>query len=115
MPTVLDRHHTTPTGERVRLRLPHVGDRPEVHAFLARLGLSSGDLDVRRGLRFSRAERWSVVATKWSGRREEIVGLATVDASDGAPTLLAEDAAVCALLAEALAERAGAPLRRDVA
>ena len=109
---LLDRHHTLPGGARVRLRLPHVGDRAQVHAFLEELGLSARDLDVRRGLRWSPDSRWSVVATRWDGAAERIVGLATVDTTDGAPTLLADDPDVVGLLARALAERAGAPARR---
>jgi hypothetical protein len=106
--TLLDRHHTLPNGERVRLRVPGSRDRAEVHAFLARLGLSAGDLDVRRGLRFGDSDRWAVIATRRRGGQDEIVGLATVDASDGAPTLLADDPDVYDLLARALAERASA-------
>jgi hypothetical protein len=109
---LLDRHHTLPSGDRVRLRLPHLGDRAQVHDFLQGLGLSAGDLDVRRGLRWTATSRWSVVATRWDGTTERIVGLATVDTTDGAPTLLADDPAVCRLLARAIAERAGAPARR---
>ena len=109
---LLDRHHTRPSGDRVRLRLPHLGDRAQVHDFLQGLGLSAGELDVRRGLRWSAGARWSVVATRWDGTCERIVGLATVDTTDGAPTLLADDPDVCGLLARAIAERAGAPARR---
>ena len=109
---LLDRHHHLPSGDRVRLRLPHLRDRDEVHAFLGRLGLEARDLDVRRGLRWDAGTRWSVVATRWDGSAERVAGLATVDARDGHPTLLAEDAAVCDLLARALAEHAGAPGRR---
>jgi hypothetical protein len=84
-----------------------------VHEFLSHLGLSAPDLDVRRGLRWApNASRWSVVATRWDGASERIVGLATVDAGDGCPTLLADDPAVCDLLARALTEHAGAPRRR---
>jgi hypothetical protein len=111
-PTLLDRHHTLPGGDRVRLRLPHLGDHAGVHDFLHRLGLDAGDLDVRRGLRVAPADRWSVVATRWDGAAERIAGMASVDGSDGAPTLLAEDPAICDLLARALAERAGARARR---
>ena len=92
----------------MRLRLPHVGDRAEVRAFLGRLGLSVGELELRRGLRVAPPEQWSVVATRWDGHAERVVGMATVDERDGTPTLLAEDAAVVDLLAQALAEHAGA-------
>ena len=110
---LLDRHHPVPGGGRVRLRLPHLGDRAELHAFLSRLGLTVHDLDVRRGLRFApQAGRWSIVATRWTGMREEIVGVAVVEGDDGTPTLLAEDPTVCDLLAQALAERAETTRRR---
>jgi hypothetical protein len=109
---LLDRHHRMPGGDRVRLRLPHASDRAGVHEFLGHLGLTAHDLDVRRGLRWApNRRRWSVVATRWDGAGERIVGIATVDAEDGSPTLLADDAAVCDLLARALAEHAGAPHR----
>lgn len=104
--TYLDRHHDVPGCGRVRLRLPRTSDRTDISAFLARMGISTGDLDVRRGLRFDRGERWAIVATRWGGSREEIVGVATVDASDGAPMLLADEPAVTALLAQALADHA---------
>lgn len=109
----LDRHHTVPGCGRVRLRLPRTSDRSEITAFLARMGVSTGDLDVRRGLRFQRGGRWSVVATRWNGARDEIVGVATVDTTDGAPTLMAHEPAVAALLAQALADHA-AQARGDV-
>ncbi|HWT94985.1 MAG TPA: hypothetical protein VN238_18455, partial [Solirubrobacteraceae bacterium] len=97
--TYLDRHHAVPGCGRVRLRLPRTSDRAEITGFLARMGVSTGDLDVRRGLRFQRGGRWSVVATRWNGARDEIVGVATVDTTDGAPTLMADEPAVAALLA----------------
>jgi hypothetical protein len=110
---LLDRHHVIPGGARIRLRLPQISDRTELHSFLARMGLSPHDLDVRRGLRWApQSGRWSVVATRWDGAREAIVGVAVVDDDDGTPTLLAEDAAVCDLLARALADRAETTRRR---
>ena len=111
---MLDRYHPLPGGDRIRLRLPHVSDRARVHEFLNRLGLTAHDLDVRRGLRWSADRRWSVIATRWDGTCEQLAGIATVDAEDGSPTLLAEDPAVCDLLSRALAEHAGsgAPRRR---
>jgi hypothetical protein len=85
-----------------------------VQEFLAGLGLTAHDLDVRRGLRWSADRRWTVIATRWDGARERIVGIAAVDADDGSPTLLADDPDVCDLLSRALAEHAGtgAPRRR---
>ena len=108
---LLDRHHVVPGGDRIRLRLPQVGDRDELRALLTHLGVE--DLDVRRALRWApQSGRWSVVATRWDGMREAIVGVAMVDADDGTPTLLADDAAVCDLLAQALADRAETTRRR---
>jgi hypothetical protein len=109
--TVLDRHHAV-SGGRIRVRLPHVGDRAAVHAFLEGLGLTAHDLDVRRGLRWSAGERWTVVATRWDGTAERIVGIAAVDLADGSPTLLADDPEVYEVLAAALAEHAGSAPRR---
>src|SRR5687767_53968 len=103
---LLDRHHAVPSGARIRLRLPHIGDHDDLQDFLASLGLTAHDLDVRRGLRFApQAGRWSIVATRFDGARDRIVGLAVVDDADGTPTLLADDPAVCDLLAQALADR----------
>ena len=112
MPQLIDRHHQIPGTGRVRLRLPHVGDHEGVREFLHGLGLTAGDLDVRRGLRWSPASRWSVVATRWDGSVERIVGLLIVDTTDGAPTLIADDPGVYDLLARAIAERAAAPPSR---
>lgn len=110
--SLLDRHHALPDGGRIRLRIPHVSDRPQLRELLERL--DAHDLDVRRSLHWApRAGRWTVVATRWSGSREELVGLAMVDeASGGAPVLLADDAGVCDLLARALADRADTTRRR---
>jgi hypothetical protein len=108
---LLDRHHAVADGTRIRLRLPQIGDRHELRAFLDGLGVE--DLDVRRALRWApRAGRWSVVATRWDGTREAIAGIAVVDGDDGAPTLLAADPQVAGLLAQALADRAEAARRR---
>lgn len=109
---MLDRHHPLPGGDRIRLRLPHVTDRARVHEFLERLGLSAHELDVRRGLRWTADRRWTLIATRWNGACEQIVGIATADGEDGAPTLLAEDPAVCDLLSRALAEHAGSSAPR---
>jgi hypothetical protein len=108
---LLDRHHAVHGGDRIRLRLPQISDRLELRAFLERLGVA--DLDVRRGLRWApQRGRWAVVATRWDGASEAIVGVAVVDDDDGMPTLLAEDPAVVDLLAQALADRAETTRRR---
>ena len=105
---MLDRHHPLPGGDRIRLRLPHVdrscagarvpdapGPRPPTTS------TSAAACAGRPGA------AGPSIATRWDGACEQIVGIAAVDAADGAPTLLAEDPAVCDLLARALAEHAG--------
>ena len=70
--------HQLPGGRRVRLRLPHVGDRDAVHELLASFGLEADDLDVRRALRWA-PERPVVVAVAWDGAVERLVGFAAGD------------------------------------
>src|SRR4051812_49242659 len=108
----MDRHHTLPGGGRIRVRIPRISDRAGLRSFLERQG--ADDLDVRRHLRWApRAGCWTVVATQWDGGRDRVVGLATIDEDfDGAPTLLADDAAVYQVLAQALADRAETARRR---
>ena len=84
--------HELPDGRRVRLRLPHVGDRDAVHELLASFGLGADDFEVRRALRWS-PERPVVVAVAWDGSSERLVGFAagdTVIAPPGVAALLRE-------------------------
>jgi hypothetical protein len=104
---VLERHHHTEAGTRIRLRLPLVHDAPGLHALLERLGLSTGDLDARRALRWAPRRRVAMCATAWDGRRESVVGFAAAECGSDRVTLLAdEDLApgVRKLLAAALDE-----------
>lgn len=106
---VLERHHHIPAGDRVRLRLPLVHDALALHALLERLGLSAGELDARRALRWAPRRRVAVCATTWDGRRESLVGFAAVDCGADRVTVLADEAqapGVRALLEAALAEHA---------
>jgi hypothetical protein len=100
--------HKLPTGPRVRLRLPHVGDAAAARPLLERLGLEASELELRRLLRFDPCGPDGVVcASAFLDGREQLVGLAC----GGVQThlLLAdEDRApgVGALLEAALRERA---------
>jgi hypothetical protein len=102
---LLDTTHALPGG-RVRLRLPHVLDRPELHDLLARIGLEADDLEVRRGLRWMPGRRTAVCATRFDGMSDRIVGFASIEADGSRPTVIAEDRRVAALLERALADRA---------
>ena len=89
------RLHSTdllPDGRRVRVRLPHAGDRAGLHELLAAFGLAADDLDVRRALRWS-PERPVAVAVEWDGAVERLVGFAaagTLIALPGVAPLLRE-------------------------
>ena len=106
---MLERHHHTHAGTRVRLRLPLVHDAPGLHALLERLGLTCEELDARRARRGAPRSRVAVCATTWNGRRESLVGFAAVDCGSDRVTLLADEAqapGVGALLGATLAEHA---------
>lgn len=100
---LLDRHHHLDDGRRVRLRLPHVGDARPLRRVLARLGLGTEELALRRALRAPVA----VCATAFDGSSEALLGFARVEPS-GRETVLAVDDAVAALLRAGLAERVDA-------
>jgi hypothetical protein len=74
-----------PTGDRVRLRLPLASDRAGLHELLASFGVTASDLAVRRALRWS-PDRPVVVAVRWDGAVERLVGYAALGE---APTVLA--------------------------
>ena len=106
---MLDRHHHTPAGDRIRLRLPLVHDAPALCALLARVGVETDELDARRALRWAPRRRVALCATAWDGRRERIVGFAAVNCGEDGVTLLADEEhapGVRALLADALDEQA---------
>ena len=88
---VLERHHHTDAGTRIRLRLPLVHDAPALHALLARLGLACEELEARRALRWAPRRRVAVCATAWDGRRESLVGFAAVDCGSDRVTVLADE------------------------
>jgi hypothetical protein len=90
---LLDRTHTLPGGDRVRLRLPRLRDGEALGALLERLGVAVADLDARRALRFDPRERLAVCATAWDGHEELLVGFGLVDRASGAVTVLADEAA----------------------
>jgi hypothetical protein len=75
---LLHRTHPLPDGRRVRVRLPIASDRDGLHELLASLGLSASDMDVRRALRWT-PERPVVVAVRWDGAAERVVGFASED------------------------------------
>lgn len=106
---VLDRHHHTHAGARVRLRLPLVHDAPALDELLARLGLATGELEARRALRWAPRRRVALCATAWDGRRESLVGFAALDCGPDRATVLADEErapGVRVLLEAALAEQA---------
>ena len=106
---MLDRHHHSHAGARVRLRLPLVHDAPALHGLLARLGVSTGELDARRALHWAPRRRVALCATAWDGRREVLVGFAAVECGSDRATVLADEEqapGVRASLEAALAEQA---------
>ena len=104
---MLDRFHPVPTpAGRVRLRLARPGDRVALAALLAELGVVSGEMDLRRAVRFAPGRRWALVATSWDGAAEQVTGFAALDG--GGETVLAPHPAVRALLRRAIAEHAPA-------
>lgn len=105
---MLDRFHRLADGVKVRLRLPHVGDRRGLEDLLERLGLAADELDAR----WAPGRRWAVMATSWDGGSERVVGFAAVDLPVGAQTLIAESEHVLELLGRALDAHASAKDRR---
>lgn len=104
---MLDRFHPIPTpAGRVRLRLARPADRDALAALLAELGVSAGEMDLRRAVRFAPFRRWGIVATAWDGAAEQVAGFAAL--GDEGETVLAPHPAVRALLRQALAEHAPA-------
>ena len=74
-----------PNRSDLRVRLPLTGDRDALHELLAAYGLSASDLDVRRALRWT-PDRPVVVAARWDGAVERLVGYAALGE---APTVVA--------------------------
>jgi hypothetical protein len=108
---LLTRSHQLPGGARVRLRLPHVGDRRGLVILHERLGAPLEEVRLRRILRFDPRACLSVVATTFHGVTEELVGYAHVGSDRGDQLVVADEAVapgVSDLLRAALAERTGA-------
>jgi hypothetical protein len=87
----LDGSTTLPTGQRLRLRMPHALDGPRVRDLFARLGVATDDLALSRALRFDPRERVAVVATVLAGRSDELVGFASMRRHAMAPELVLAD------------------------
>jgi hypothetical protein len=105
---LLTRSHQLPGGTRVRLRLPHAGDREGLSALHDRLGAPLDDVRMTRILRFDPRACVSVCATMLSGVTEVLVGYGHVD-RDGTSSLVVADETlapgVTELVRAALAER----------
>lgn len=97
----LNAHHSLPDGTRVRLRLPHARDRRLLVELLTRIGVSAGEPDIVRALRFDPATETVVCATVWTGRTDTMVGLAA-GTRDGRPRLLLADEAIAPGVGDAL-------------
>lgn len=116
IPMRLDTHHTLPTGPRLRLRLPHTGDRPALADLLQRLGLTAGDLHVGRALRFDPRTHVIVCATVWHGGAETMAGLVAAPRDAAQPDLLLADEALTPGVGDALVRAMqGAASRRRAA
>jgi len=100
----LDTNHTLPAGSRLRLRLPHTGDRLALRDLLGRLGLTTTELELGRVLRFDPTTHVVVCATIWNGGAETLVGLVAAPRAAAAPDLLLAD--------EELTPGVGAALRQ---
>ena len=75
-PVLLTGSHTLANGVRVRLRLPHTGDRAALANLHDRLGLEAGELELRRLLHFDPRSRRAVCAFAWIGGVETLAGFA---------------------------------------
>ena len=93
--------HPLPDGRRVRVRLPLAADRQAVHDLLRSLGLSAGELELRRALRCDPGRRAAAVAVSWDGVQQRVVGFGSLDVRTGALTLVATGS-VAAVLEEEL-------------
>jgi hypothetical protein len=108
MCVLLTSSHPLPNGIRVRLRLPHSGDREGLVALHDRLGAPLDDVRLTRILRFDPRACVSVCATTLQGQTEVLVAYGSVD-RDGTSSLVVADEAsapgVSELVRAALAER----------
>jgi hypothetical protein len=112
MHVLLTHTHPLHDGGRVRLRLPHAGDRAGLMALHERLGAPLDDVRMSRILRFDPRACTSVCATMLSGLSEVLVAYGHVD-RDGTSSLIVADEVlapgVTGLVAAALAERTAVP------
>ena len=106
---LLSRSHRLADGKRVRLRLPHAGDRAGLTALHDRLGAPLDGMRLRRILRFDPRACLSVCATTFHGVTEVLVAYGHVDPA-GAELIVADEAlapGVADLMRAVLAERTG--------
>jgi hypothetical protein len=111
MTVLLTRTHPLPDGTRVRLRLPHAGDRAGLVALHERVGAPLDDVRMSRILRFDPRARLSVCATTLAGLTEVLVAYGHVDRDGSASLIVADEAlapGVTDLVGAALAERTAA-------
>ena len=111
----LDRTTTLPSGERLRMRLPQRGDLPRVRVLLARLGLTTDDLQLSRWIRFDPRRHVAVVATVLVGRTDELIGLAVMDIDGPDPELVVADEEQCPGAKAALEDAVRAHRERRIA
>ena len=108
MDVLLTRTHPLPDGTRVRLRLPHAGDRAGLVALHDRVGAPLDDVRLSRILRFDPRACLSVCATMLTGLTEVLVAYGHVDRNGTASLVVADEAlapGVTELMTAALAER----------
>jgi hypothetical protein len=108
---LLDATTHLPDGLRIRVRLPHAGDRPGLHDLHLRVGVEADDLELSRALRFDPRARAVACATAWLDGAEVLVGYGAIDRGAERPDLLISDEAAAPgvrdVLARALQMRAG--------
>lgn len=108
---LLDSTTHLPDGLRIRVRLPHAGDRPALHDLHLRVGVEVDDLELSRALRFDPRARAVACVTAWVDGSEVVVGYGAIDRGAQRPDLLISDEAAAPgvrdVLTRALALRAG--------
>jgi hypothetical protein len=108
---LLSRSHPLADGARVRLRLPHAGDRAGLVALHDRLGAPLEPLRLARILRFDPRACVSVCATMLTGLNEVLVAYGHIDRDGRASLVVADELlapGVTDLVRAALEERTGA-------